>query len=141
MKHKLSSNQKYPSSHRGLSEHEIPNVKIRNSHQAQTTRGIRHMSKITAKARIQCKHMMKHTRHMCFHISKTSQKLRHLPKRQLIAYIILACKRSTIVEVRLCWIASAYNPVYHIVCTYNFVTVLQAPVSILQFLWPDYKQL
>ena len=73
MKHKLSSNHKYPSSHRGLSEHETPNVKIRNSHQAQTARGIRHMSKISAKARIQCEHMMKriqHTRFQCEHMMK-----------------------------------------------------------------------
>ena len=53
-------------------------------------------------------------------ISKTSRKLRCLPKRQLITYIILACNQSVIVDVRLCWIASAYNSVCHIVRTYIF---------------------
>ena len=53
-------------------------------------------------------------------ISKIRRKLRCLPKRQLIAYIILACNWSTIVAVRLCWIASTYNIRVIIVGTYIF---------------------
>ena len=39
---------------------------------------------------------------MSGHISKTSQKLQRLLKRQLIAYNMLACNRSAIIKVQLC---------------------------------------
>src|SRR6201996_380507 len=78
-------------------------------------------------------------------ISKTSRKLRRLPKRKLIAYIIIACNRSAIVASQIVLgckhlrYAMQYCRYLHF--WFNFMDVLQVLVSILQFLRPDYKQL
>ena len=76
-------------------------------------------------------HFVADVLHIVSNISKTSQKLWRLPKRKLIAYIIITCNQSAIVEVRLCWIASACNPVCHIVGTYNIYTIIMPAYNCL----------
>ena len=51
-----------------------------------------------------------------------------------LTYIILTCNQSAIVKAQLCWIASTYNPVCHIVGTYyiyNIYTIIMLTYNCL----------